>query len=146
MKPIVLIPTLFLFVFIAINYQAILGLLGAKLEVSRLRQNAAERTILDNPPDAADSFESVLSDAWETRVINGSGMVDPGPEFSAGKFEVKDGSLLMYLRRDSEFENKPRSKRYNNVALIGFRGYSPAPDRDIVASTIMQAGPGFFGT
>jgi len=146
MKPIVLIPTLILFVCLAINYQAILGLLGAKIETWRLRENAASMVIPANPPDAVDSFETALSNAWETRVINGSGMVSPEPEFSSGKFEVKDGSLLMYLRRDPDFENKPHSKRYNNVALIGFRGYSPAPNRDIVASTIMQAGPGFFGT
>jgi hypothetical protein len=146
MKPIVLIPTLLLFVFMTINYQAILGRLGAKMEAWRLRKHAAEMVVLDNPPDAADSFDHGLSNAWETRVINGSGMVDPGPEFSSGKFEVKDGGLLMYLSKDPDFENKPTSKRYNNVALIGFRGYSPAPDRDIVASAIMQAGPGFFGT
>src|SRR5438045_2300 len=119
MKPIVL-TTFFLLVFMTINYQAILGRLGAQMETLRLRENAAEEAVLDNPPDAADSFENALSNAWETRVINGSGMVDPGPEFSSGKFEVKDGSLLMYLRKDPDFENKPTSKRYNNVALIGF--------------------------
>jgi len=146
MKPIVLIPTLLLLVFMTINYQAILGMLGAQIETLRLRENAAGLAVLDNPPDATDSFENGLSDHWETRVINGSGRVDPGPEFSSGKFEVKDGSLLMYLRKDSDFENKPTSKRYNNVALIGFRGYSPAPDWDIVARATMQAGPDFFGT
>ncbi|MCI0607713.1 MAG: hypothetical protein L0Z71_01450, partial [Anaerolineae bacterium] len=146
MKPVVLIPTLFIFVFMAINYQALFGLLGAQLEAWRLRENAAGRIVLHNPPDATDSFDNVLSDVWETQVINGSGMVHPGPEFSSGKFEVKDGSLFMYLRKDPDFENKPTSKRYNNVALIGFRGYSPAPDRDIVARALMQAGPGFFGT
>ena len=146
MKPIVLIPTLLLLVFMTINYQAILGMLGAQIETLRLRENAAGLAVLDNPPDATDSFDSALSNSWETRVINGSGTVHPGPEFSSGKFEVKDGSLLMYLRKDPDFENKPTSKRYNNVALIGFRGYSPAPDRDIVARATMQAGPGFFGT
>ena len=146
MKPIVLIPTLFIFVFMMANYQAIFGLIGAQMEAWRLRENAAGMVVLDNPPDAADSFDNALSNVWETRVINGSGMVNPGPEFSSGKFDVKDGSLFLYLRKDPDFESKPTSKRYNNVALIGFRGYSPAPDRDIVASTIMQAGPGFFGT
>lgn len=129
-----------------INYQMVFGLIGAKVEAWRLRENAARMVIVDNPPDAADSFENVLSDVWETRVINGSGMVNPGPEFSSGKFEVKDGNLFLHLRRDPDFENKPTSKRYNNVALIGFRGYSPAPNRDIVARATMQAGPGFFGT
>src|SRR5574341_2033709 len=146
MKPIVLIPILFILVFMAINYQALFGLLGAQLEAWRLRENAAGRIVLHNPPDATDSFDNVLSDVWKTHVINGSGMVHPGPEFSSAKFEVKDGSLFMYLHKDPDFENKPTSKRYNNVALIGFRGYSPAPDRDIVARALMQAGPGFFGT
>ena len=146
MKPTVLISSLFLFVFMTANYQVILGFIGAQIEAMRLRENATRRDILDNPPDAADSFENILSDVWETRVINGSGMVDPGPEFSSGKYELKDGSLFMHLRTDPEFESKPVSKRYNNVALIGFRGYSPAPGRDIVARAIMQAGPGFFGT
>ena len=146
MKLAVLISSIFLFAFMLVNYQFVLGFVGAQVEAWRLRENAAGKVVLDNPPNAIDSFENGLSDHWETRVINGSGMVDPGPEFSSGKFEVKDGGLLMYLSRDPDFENKPTSKRYNNVALIGFRGYSPAPDRDIVASAIMQAGPGFFGT
>ena len=146
MKPVVLIPTLFIFVFMAVNYQALFGLLGAQFEAWRLRENASARVVKNNPPDATDSFDNALSNVWETRVINGSGMVNPGPEFSSGKFEVKDGSLFLYLRKDPDFESKPTSKRYNNVALIGFSGYSPAPDRDIVASAIMQAGPGFFGT
>ena len=146
MKPIVLISSLLIVIFLTINYQAILGLLGAKLETWRLRDSARRSVIHDNPPDAADPFEHTLSDIWETRVINGSGMVSSGPEFSSGKFEVKEGSLFFYLRKDPDFENKPNSKRYNNVALIGFRGYSPAPNRDIVARSTMQASPGFFGT
>jgi len=146
MKPVVLIPTLFIFVFIAVNYQALFGLLGVQFEAWKLRENAAARVVKNNPPDTTDSFDNALSNVWETHVINGSGMVNPGPEFSSGKFEVKDGSLFLYLHKDPDFESKPTSKRYNNVALIGFRGYSPAPDRDIVASAIMQAGPGFFGT
>jgi hypothetical protein len=146
MKPIVLITFLLLFVFITVNYQAILGPLGAKVETWRLRTKASGMVTLDNPPDAADSFDRTLSDVWETRVINGSGMVDAGPEFSSGKYEIKDGSLFFHLKNDPDFESKPVSKRYNNVALIGFRGYSPAPDRDIVALATMQAGPGFFGT
>src|SRR5258706_2906590 len=145
MKLAVLISSIFLFAFMFVNYQFGLGFVGAQVEAWRLRENAAGKVVLDNPPDAADAFENGLSENWETRVINGSGMVDPGPEFSSGKFEVKDGGLFMYLSRDPDFENKPTSKRYNNVALIGFRGYSPAPDRDIVASAIMQAGPGVFG-
>ena len=129
MKPIILIPSLFIFVFITINYQALLGVFGAKLETWKLRQNTPGRIIGDNPPNAADFFQDNLSEAWETRVINGSGSVNSGLEFGAGKFELRDGSLLMYLRKDLDFENKPPSKRYNNVALIGFRGYSPAPGR-----------------
>jgi hypothetical protein len=146
MKLAVLISSIFLFAFMLVNYQFVLGFIGAQVEAWRLREHAAGNVVPDNPSAAADSFENGLSDNWETRVINGSGMVDPGPEFSSGKFEVKDGSLFMYLRRDPNFESKPMSKRYNNVALIGFRGYTPAPDRDIVAHATMQAGPGFFGT
>ena len=146
MKPIVLIPSLLIFIFLTINYQAILGLLGAKMETWRLRESARRTVMPDNPPDATEPFENTLSDVWETRVINGSGIVSSGPEFSSGKFEVKDGSLVFYLHKDPDFEEKPTSKRYNNVALIGFRGYSPGPNHDIVARTTMQAGPSFFGT
>jgi hypothetical protein len=146
MKPIVLIPSLLIFIFITINYQAVLGVFGAKLEAWKLRENARGRIVVDNPPNAADFFQDNLSDAWETRVINGSGLVNSGPEFGSGKFELRDGSLLMYLRKDPDFENKPPSKRYNNVALIGFRGYSPTPGRDIVARANMKADAGFFGT
>jgi hypothetical protein len=146
MKPVVLVPTLFILLFMGINYQALFGFLGAQFETWKLRENAAGTIVLHNPADAVDSFDKTLSDHWETHVINGSGKVNPGPEFVSGKFEVKDGSLFMYLRKDPDFDTKPNSKRYNNVALIGFRGYAPAPDRDIVASAVMQAGPGFFGT
>jgi hypothetical protein len=146
MKPIFLLPTLFILAFLAMNYQTILGLAGAKVETWRLRSNAARGTTLRNPPDTADFFVDGLSNVWATQVINGSGKVDSGPEFGSGKFEVRDGSLYMYLRRDHDFESKPASERYNNVALIGFRGYSPTPGRDIVATTNMQAGPGFFGS
>jgi hypothetical protein len=146
MKPIVLIPSLLILIFLTINYQAVLGRLGARIESRKLREKAARLVLADNPPDALDSFEGPLSEAWSTRVINGSGLVDAGPEFAWGQYEVKDGSLVLHLRHDPEFENKPNSKRYNNVALIGFRGYSPAPGRDIVARTTMYADPGFFGT
>lgn len=146
MKPIVLLPSLFIFIFVLINYPAVFGVFGAKFEAWKLRGNAAGRTVEDNPPDAADFFQGSLLDVWETRVINGSGLVNSGPEFASGKFEVKDGSLLLYLRNDPDFETKPASKRYNNVALIGFRGYSPAPGRDIIARANMRADKGFFGT
>ena len=146
MKPIVLIPSLLILIFLTMNYQAILGRLGARIESRRLREKAARIIPADNPPDASDPFENGLSDVWPTRVINGSGLVDAGPEFAWGKFEVKEGSLVLELRNDPTFGSKPKSKQYNNVALIGFRGYSPAPDRDIVARTTMYAGAGFFGT
>ena len=99
MKPIVLIPSLLIFIFLTINYQAILGLLGAKMETWRLRESARRTVMPDNPPDATEPFENTLSDVWETRVINGSGIVSSGPEFSSGKFEVKDGSLVFYLHQ-----------------------------------------------
>ncbi|HEX9385092.1 MAG TPA: hypothetical protein VF918_02145 [Anaerolineales bacterium] len=32
------------------------------------------------------------------------------------------------------------------MALFGFRGYVPAPGQDVIARTVMQASPDFFGT
>jgi hypothetical protein len=117
MKPIVLIPSLLIFIFITMNYQAVLGVFGAKLEAWKLRENARGRIVMDNPPDAADFFQDNLSDAWETRAINGSGLVNSGPEFGSGKFELKDGSLLMYLRKDPDFEKQASFKALQQCCL-----------------------------
>ena len=72
MKLAVLISSIFLLAFMFVNYQFVLGFVGAQVEAWRLRESAAGKVVLDNPPNAIDSFENGLSDHWETRVINGS--------------------------------------------------------------------------
>ena len=123
------------------NYQAVIGPAIAQVEIWKLRSNALI-TIPSNPPGAADSFDNDISDLWNTKIINDQNVVSAGPRFGAGSFDVTDGRLYLRLNEDLNFDGKT----YQNVALSGFKGYVPAPGRDVVARAVMQASYDFFGT
>ncbi len=136
-----LYPLFLLTLFLLYNYQAVLGPAVAQVEIWKLRSNALITT-KSNPPDASDSFDDDISDLWNTKIINDQNVVGAGPRFGAGSFDVTDGRLYLRLNEDLNFDGKT----YQNVALFGFRGYVPAPGQDVIARTVMQASPDFFGT
>ena len=136
-----LYPLPLLTLFLLYNYQAILGPAAAQFEIWKLRSNA-RITTQSNPPDASDSFDYSNLDMWNTKIINDQNIVSAGPRFGAGSFDVTDGRLYLRLNEDRDFDGKT----YQNVALLGFKGYVPAPGRDVVARAVMQASPDFFGT
>ena len=119
---------LLLALFLLYNYQAVLGPAVAQVENWKLRSNALITT-QSNAPDASDSFDNDISDLWSTRIINDQNVVNSGPRFGAGSFDVTDGRLYLRLNEDPNFNGKT----YQNVALFGFKGYVPAPGRDVVA-------------
>src|SRR5687768_12757565 len=136
-----LYPLPLLTLFLLYNYQAVLGPAAALIEIWKLRSRALITT-QSNPPDASDSFDNNISDLWNTKIINDQNAVSAGPRFGAGSFDVTDGRLYLRLNEDRNFDGKT----YQNVALFGFKGYIPAPGRDVVARAVMQASPSFFGT
>lgn len=136
-----LYPLPLLTLFLLYNYQAVLGPAAAQVEIWKLRSHA-RITKQSNPSDASDSFDNGISDLWNTKIINDQNVVSAGARFGAGSFDITDGRLYLRLNEDPNFNGKT----YQNVALFGFKGYVPAPGRDVVARAVMHASPNFFGT
>lgn len=130
--------------------QRLTGQYYAWRETSNLRTAGANPEHV-NPPAHSDSFKDELAPSWAFSLINGGGLIGNGLEFHNTQLSLEDG-LTISQDFDSDFEQEsaanqqPASQRYNNATLIGFQGYQPTPDEDVLFQTRMQVSPGFYGS
>lgn len=123
-------------------------------ETRRLERLATHSTDdFQNPAPVADHFAGKLSpDFWSFSIINGGGKVSGASAFHAASITFEHG-LMIHHFPDPVFDDegsflfsKPAAARYNNVSLIGGRGFRPTPSSDIVLKFSSRISEEFYGT
>jgi hypothetical protein len=113
-----------------------------------------------NPLPAIDSFDGALpgqtGSPWHLAGIDGAGQFYAGQAGHAAGWLVNDSQLILEVFHDQSFDDeksndgkgRPAPSRYNNVFLVGFRGFSPTQTQDIVIEARMKLScdQGFWGS
>lgn len=106
-----------------------------------------------NPAPVADHFAGKLSsDFWNFTIINGDGKVSNANAWHAASMTFDDDLTIRHMPdphfddEDSSLFRKPAAARYNNVSLIGGRGYRPTPSSDIVLKFNARISEEFYGS
>jgi len=106
-----------------------------------------------NPAPMVDHFTGKLSsDFWNFSLINGGGEVSTASVWHAASMTFEDGLTIHHFHdpdfdeEDASLFHKPAAGRYNNVSLIGGRGFRPTPSRDIVLKFDSRTSKDFYGT
>lgn len=123
-------------------------------ETRRLESLATHSTDdFQNPAPVADDFTGKLSpNFWEFSVINGGGEVSNENAWHAASMTFEDGLMIQHSpdpffdEEDAFLFHKPAAGRYNNVSLIGGRGFRPTPSSDIVLKFNSRISEEFYGT
>jgi hypothetical protein len=123
-------------------------------ETRRLESLAVHSTDdFQNPAPMADDFTGKLSpDFWEFTTINGGGEVSNAAAWHAASMTFEDSLMIHHFpdpffnEEDAFLFHKPAAGRYNNVSLIGGRGFRPTPSRDIVLKFSSRTSEEFYGT
>lgn len=123
-------------------------------ETQRLKKLAMHSTDdFQNPAPIADHFEDKVSpDFWNFSIINGGGKVSNASAWHAASITVEDSLVIQHFP-DPFFDeenvflfHKPAPGRYNNVSLIGGRGFRPTPSSDVVLKFNSRISEEFYGT
>ena len=126
------------------------GQVMAWQEYQRLQKAGADPDHI-NPPAQNDSFAGDISSAWAFDIVNGAGLIGHAPAFHNINITLDNGLTIAHAP-DLDFDDEspasrqPASERYNNATLIGFQGYQPTPDEDVLFQARMQVSPDFYGT
>jgi hypothetical protein len=113
-----------------------------------------------NPPAVIDDFNEAMpgqpGSPWYLAGIDGGGEFLASQEDHAAAWVIDDENLRLMVFNDESFDSeksndgkgKPAPSQYNNVFLVGFRGYAPTQTEDIVISSRMKIGceNGFWGS
>jgi hypothetical protein len=107
----------------------------------------------DNPPPQKDNFSQWPGfgegQAWRYHIADGNGAnisVNGVLPFDNSTAEITSGKELHFLQvYDADFEAE-YPYQYNNIFMIGFQGYSPNTDRDIIWNFDMKIEPGTYGS
>jgi hypothetical protein len=138
----ILVPVAALILLSVLFGQRIAGQFMAWQENQRFRAAGANPKHV-NPPARQDTFSGALSPAWAFSVINGANQIGHAPSFHNSIVSVDDG-LVIASQPDPNFN--PQKPYYNNATLIGFQGYQPTPQEDVIFQTRMQVSPHFSGS
>ena len=151
---ILLLPIMVLLILIGLNYRQLYSAWAIHREYKQLEKNAL--TAVDeyqNPEPLEDLFGEIVSqNFWSFSIINGAGKVSHADTWHAAAMTIQDG-LNIHLIPDREFlqesgdmTHKPAAERYNNLTLIGGRGFRPTPTSDVVLQFSSRASENFYGT
>ena len=150
---ILLLPIIVLLVLIGLNYRQIISAWMIHAETSRLEKSAMdEPEEYSNPAPLEDKFQGELSpDFWNFSIINGGGEVSHETAWHAAALTLEDVLAINHFP-DTEFDNEssraqqPAAEQYNNVTLIGGRGFRPTPTQDVVLKFSAKVSEKFYGT
>ena len=123
-------------------------------ETRRLEELAMHSTDdFQNPAPMADHFTGQLSpDFWNFSIINGGGEVSRASAWHAASITVENDLMIHHFpdpffdEEDAFLFHKPAAGRYNNVTLIGGRGFRPTPSSDVVLKFDARISEEFYGT
>lgn len=142
-----------LFLFIGLNFRQLYMRLAWSNEARLLERRAGH--LLDvyaNPAPGEDLFtDGLSSDFWDFMIINGAGKVSNASAWHAVEAIIQDGLILRHLpdpdfRDETSESRKPAAERYNNVTLIGGRGYQPTQSEDVVLTFTARSSESFYGS
>lgn len=151
---ILLLPIVVLLVWLGLNYRQLYAAWAIRSESSRLEKiaaNTAEQ--YQNPEPLEDNFDGELSPGfWNFSIINGAGKVSHEDAWHATAMTLHDGLTIHHIL-DPEFKNEnadlthqPAAEQYNNLTLIGGRGFRPTPFHDVVLRFSSEYSDPFYGT
>jgi len=143
-----------LILFLGLNFIQLFSKWAIWSETRRLENLAALGTEeLQNPAPLTDHFTGQLSsDFWSFTIINGGGQVSEENAWHAASMTFDQGLTIRHFadltfpNEDSSLFRKPAASQYNNVSLIGGRGFRPTPTQDVVLKFKSRVGDGFYGT
>lgn len=123
-------------------------------ETRRLEEVASQSTTdFQNPAPIMDHFAgSTPSDFWNFFIINGGGQVSRENTWHAASLTFEPVLTIRhsldpdFAQEDASLFRKPAAGRYNNVSLIGGRGFRPTPTSDIVVAFHSRVSDEFYGT
>ncbi|NJC97644.1 MAG: hypothetical protein FIB03_15130 [Anaerolineae bacterium] len=145
---------LFLLASLGLNYRQLYSTLAIHKESRRLERLAiSSADEYQNPEPLEDNFEEKLSpDFWKFSIINGAGKVSHADTWHAAAMTLQDGLNINHIpdlefpRESGDMTHQPAAERYNNLTLIGGRGYRPTPTSDVVLQFSSRASGNFYGT
>ena len=151
------IPVMFLvpsILFLGLNSVQLFSNWTIWSETRRLERLAMQSTDdFQNPAPDTDHFTGQLSpDFWNFSLINGGGEVSKASAWHAASLTFEDGLMIHHFpdpffdKEDSQLFRQPAAGRYNNVSLIGARGFRPTPSSDIVLKFTARSSEEFYGT
>jgi len=149
-----LLLLLFLLPFLGLNYRQLYSAFAIHKESRRLERLAVDTAEeYQNPEPLEDGFEEKLSpDFWSFSIINGAGKVSHADTWHAAAMTIQDGLNIHHIP-DMEFSQesggmtrKPAAEQYNNLTLIGGRGFRPTPTSDVVLQFSSRTSENFYGT
>lgn len=143
-----------LFVFLGLNSKQLVSAWTIRKETQRLTQLAAQAPEeFQNPEAMGDDFDGELSPHfWEFFIINGGGQVSQARAWHSAALSVEEGLNLQHFpdpefrHENANFMQKPAAGQYNNVTLIGGRGFQPTPSSDVVLRFSARVSNEFYGT
>jgi hypothetical protein len=106
-----------------------------------------------NPHPRKDNFSNWPSfgadEDWQALIIDGTGgniSVNGPTTFDNSSAEITTGKELHFFQvYDSDFEAEA-PYQYNNVCMLGFPGYLPTTERDVIWNYEMKIEPGLYGS
>jgi hypothetical protein len=148
------LPIVVLLILIGLNYRQIMSAWMIRSETNRLEKSVASATEeFSNPAPLEDTFQGELSpDFWNFSIINGAGKVSHEDTWHAAAMNLHDGLGINHIP-DTDFDHEsadmahqPAAEQYNNLTLIGARGFRPTPSSDVVLKFSSRTSDDFYGT
>ena len=123
-------------------------------ETRRLEDLAMQSSAdFQNPELLADHFTGNTPSAfWDFFMINGEGQVSRENTWHAAALTFEPVLTIQHYpdpafdEEDASLFRKPAAGRYNNVSLIGGRGFRPTPTSDVVLVFNSRVSDAFYGT
>ena len=151
---ILLLPVVVLLILFGLNYRQLYSAWVVRQEFDRLEKIATSDTGEYNNPDSMeDQFDGELSPSfWNFSIINGAGKVSHADTWHATAMTVHDGLSIHHIpdlefsQESGDMNHKPAAEQYNNLTLIGGRGFRPTPMSDVVLQFSSRASENFYGT
>ena len=145
---------LLLLAFLVLNYRQLYSAFAIHMESRRLGRLAADTAEeYQNPEPLEDHLEEKLSpEFWNFSIINGGGKVSHEDTWHSTAMTLHDGLTIHHIpdleftHENGDMAHKPAAEQYNNLTLIGGRGFRPTPTSDVVLRFSSRVNENFYGT
>ena len=151
---ILLLPIVILLILLGLNFRQLYSVWAIHEESNRLERAALASTEeYQNPMLLEEKFDEALSPVfWNFSIINGAGKVSHEDAWHATAMTVHEGLSihhvpdLDFMQESGDMMHQPAAEQYNNLTLIGGRGFRPTPTEDVVLQYSSRVSENFYGT